>query len=171
MVGMVVVAGEVSRRRTRVRSTARSNVVTGGLQGGAGSAWLGAWQAAGGGKPGRQLGLRDQFIEHGDPGKLLSMQGLDAAGIDRVDLARIVMQNFLRHALRDGFFHADMHQGNLFATRDGKLVAVDLGIIGRLGQHERRFLAEILFGFITPQYRRLREVHFRDGFWHASPLV
>jgi len=96
--------------------------------------------------------------------KLTDIKAIEAAGIDRVDLARIVMQNFLRHALRDGFFHADMHQGNLFTTRDGKLVAVDLGIMGRLGQNERRFLAEILFGFITRDYRRIAEVHFEAGY-------
>lgn len=96
--------------------------------------------------------------------KLTDIPAIEAAGIDRVDLSRIVMQNFLRHALRDGFFHADMHQGNLFTTRDGKLVAVDLGIMGRLGQNERRFLAEILFGFITRDYRRIAEVHFEAGY-------
>jgi ubiquinone biosynthesis protein len=96
--------------------------------------------------------------------KLTDMGAIEAAGIDRVDLARIVMQNFLRHALRDGFFHADMHQGNLFTTRDGKLVAVDLGIMGRLGSNERRFLAEILLGFITRNYRRIAEVHFEAGY-------
>lgn len=96
--------------------------------------------------------------------KLTDIPAIEAAGIDRVDLSRIVMQNFLRHALRDGFFHADMHQGNLFTTRDGKLVAVDLGIMGRLGPNERRFLAEILFGFITRDYRRIAEVHFEAGY-------
>ena len=88
---------------------------------------------------------------------------LDAAGHDRVALARTAMQSFLRHALRDGFFHADMHQGNLFVDPDGKLVAVDCGIMGRLGFKERRFLAEILYGFITRDYRRVAEVHFEAG--------
>jgi len=96
--------------------------------------------------------------------KLADLAGMDAAGIDRVVLARIAMQSFLRHALRDGFFHADMHQGNLFAARDGTLVAVDLGIMGRLGFKERRFLAEILYGFITRDYRRIAEVHFEAGY-------
>ncbi|CAN1571276.1 AarF Predicted unusual protein kinase [Rhabdaerophilaceae bacterium] len=96
--------------------------------------------------------------------KLTDLAALDAAGIDRVALADIVLQSFLRHALRDGFFHADMHQGNLFATREGKLVAVDLGIMGRMGANERRFLAEILFGFIQRDYRRIAEVHFEAGY-------
>ena len=96
--------------------------------------------------------------------KLGDNAALEAAGVDRVKLARVAMQSFLRHALRDGFFHADMHQGNLFASREGKLVAVDLGIMGRLGRNERRFLAEILFGFITRNYRRIAEVHFEAGY-------
>lgn len=96
--------------------------------------------------------------------KLNDFEGLDRAGIDRVALARITMQSFLRHALRDGFFHADMHPGNLFATADGRLVAVDLGIVSRLGPNERRFLAEILLGFITRDYRRIAEVHFEAGY-------
>jgi ubiquinone biosynthesis protein len=70
----------------------------------------------------------------------------------------------LRHALRDGFFHADMHQGNLFIDPQGRLVAVDFGITGRLGPKERRFLAEILYGFITRNYRRVAEVHFEAGY-------
>ena len=103
-------------------------------------------------------------LEWVDGIKLADRAALDAAGIDRVALARAAMQNFLRHALRDGFFHADMHPGNLFATREGKLVAVDLGIMGRLGPKERRFLAEILYGFITRDYRRIAEVQCEAGY-------
>ncbi len=89
---------------------------------------------------------------------------LEAKGFDLKDLARVVIQTFLRHALRDGFFHADMHPGNLFVDDDGRLVAVDFGIMGRLGPKERRFLAEILYGFITRNYRRIAEVHFEAGY-------
>lgn len=89
---------------------------------------------------------------------------LAAAGHDLPALGRTVIQTFLRHAMRDGFFHADMHQGNLFADRDGRLVAVDFGIMGRIGPRERQFLAEILFGFITRNYRRTAEVHFEAGY-------
>jgi ubiquinone biosynthesis protein len=103
-------------------------------------------------------------LEWIDGAKLTDMAAIDATGIDRVALARVAMQSFLRHALRDGFFHADMHPGNLFVLRDGTLVAVDLGIMGRLGFKERRFLAEILFGFITRNYRRIAEVHFEAGY-------
>jgi ubiquinone biosynthesis protein len=89
---------------------------------------------------------------------------LDAKGLDRKRLADALMQTFLRHALRDGFFHADMHPGNLFVDDAGHLIAVDFGIMGRLGPNERRFLAEILYGFITRDYRRTAEVHFEAGY-------
>jgi len=89
---------------------------------------------------------------------------LEAKGFDLPALGRNVIQSFLRHALRDGFFHADMHPGNLFVDDDGKLVAVDFGIMGRLGPKERRFLAEILFGFITRDYHRTAQVHFDAGY-------
>jgi len=89
---------------------------------------------------------------------------LEEAQVDMRDLGRKVIQSFLRHALRDGFFHADMHPGNLFLDQHGRLVAVDFGIMGRLGLKERRFLAEILLGFITRDYRRVAEVHFEAGY-------
>jgi len=74
------------------------------------------------------------------------------------------MRSFLKHAMRDGFFHADMHQGNLFVDHSGRLVAVDFGIMGRLGMKEQRFLAEILFGLITRDYKRAAQVHFWAGY-------
>ncbi len=89
---------------------------------------------------------------------------LVAKGFDLPKLARAVIQTFLRHALRDGFFHADMHPGNLFVDDDGRLIAVDFGIMGRLGAKERLFLAEILHGFITRNYLRTAEVHFEAGY-------
>ncbi len=89
---------------------------------------------------------------------------LQAAGFDLRRLGRALIQTFLRHALRDGFFHADMHPGNLFVDDDGKLVAVDFGIMGRLGMKERLFLAEILHGFIRRDYHRTAEVHFEAGY-------
>ncbi|MCP3474424.1 2-polyprenylphenol 6-hydroxylase [Bradyrhizobium sp. CCGUVB1N3] len=89
---------------------------------------------------------------------------LREANVDLPDLGRKIIQSFLRHALRDGFFHADMHPGNMFLDEAGHLVAVDFGIMGRLGLKERRFLAEILLGFITRDYRRVAEVHFEAGY-------
>ncbi len=99
-------------------------------------------------------------LEWIDGTQLSNRAALEAKGFDLKVLARIVIQSFLRHALRDGFFHADMHPGNLFVDDEGQLVAVDFGIMGRLGPKERRFLAEILYGFITRDYRRTAEVHF-----------
>jgi ubiquinone biosynthesis protein len=90
---------------------------------------------------------------------------LDAAGLDRKTLATNLLQSFLRHAIRDGFFHADMHPGNLFADpKTGDIIAVDFGIMGRISRAERRFLAEILYGFITRNYRMIAERHFEMGY-------
>ncbi len=89
---------------------------------------------------------------------------LKAQGHDLKAIGARLIQTFLRHAMRDGFFHADMHPGNLFVDLRGRIVAVDFGIMGRLGMKERRFLAEILHGFITRNYRRVAEVHFDAGY-------
>ncbi len=96
--------------------------------------------------------------------KMSDVEALKAAGHDLDALADTLIQSFLRHTLRDGFFHADMHPGNLFVAPDGMIVAVDMGIAGRLGKKERRFLAEILYGFITRDYLRVAEVHFEAGY-------
>ncbi len=99
-----------------------------------------------------------------DGTRMGDVEGLRAQGLDLHALAETLIQSFLRHTLRDGFFHADMHQGNLFVDPSGMIVAVDMGIVGRLGRKERRFLAEILFGFITRDYRRVADVHFEAGY-------
>jgi ubiquinone biosynthesis protein len=110
-------------------------------------------------------------LEWIDAAPLNDRARLVAEGHDLERLARAVIQSFLRHALRDGFFHADMHPGNLFVDANGDLVAVDFGIMGRLGPKERQFLAEILLGFITRNYRRTAEVHFEAGYVPASHSV
>ena len=94
-----------------------------------------------------------------------------AKGFDLPQLARALIQTFLRHALRDGFFHADMHPGNLFVDDAGQLIAVDFGIMGRLGAKERLFLAEILHGFITRDYYRTAQVHFEAGYVPPSHSI
>tara|TARA_B100000963_G_scaffold347012_1_gene352865 strand:- start:337 stop:1917 length:1581 start_codon:yes stop_codon:yes gene_type:complete len=78
-------------------------------------------------------------------------------------IAESIIQNFLRHAVRDGFFHADMHQGNIFIDNNGHIVPIDFGIMGRLDKMSKRFLAEILFGFIQRDYRKVAEVHLVAG--------
>jgi ubiquinone biosynthesis protein len=103
-------------------------------------------------------------LEWIDGTSLSDHAALQARGLDLKILGRAVIQTFLRHALRDGFFHADMHPGNLFVDESGHIVPVDFGIMGRLGPKERRFLAEILFGFITRNYHRTAEVHFEAGY-------
>jgi ubiquinone biosynthesis protein len=116
-------------------------------------------------KPEWELTERDVLTtEWIDAIRLNDLSAIGAAGHDRVALARMLIQTFLRHAIRDGFFHADMHPGNLFVDAAGRLVAVDFGIMGRLGWKERRFLAEILLGFIRRDYRRVAEVHFEAGY-------
>jgi ubiquinone biosynthesis protein len=93
------------------------------------------------------------------------VDAIEAAGLNRKELSRILLQSFLRHAIRDGFFHADMHPGNLFADPKGRgIIAVDFGIMGRLSRRERRFLADILYGFITRNYRLIAERHFEIGY-------
>jgi len=85
-------------------------------------------------------------------------------GVDRVDLANRITRGFLACALDHGFFHADLHEGNMILAPDGRLVLVDFGIMGRIGPDERLFLAEILKGFLERNYKRVAEVHFEAGY-------
>jgi ubiquinone biosynthesis protein len=89
---------------------------------------------------------------------------LAAMGLSLPALAEKIIQVFLDHALRDGFFHADMHQGNLKVRADGAILALDFGIMGRLDKYTRRVYAEILYGFLERDYRRIAEVHFEAGY-------
>jgi ubiquinone biosynthesis protein len=84
-------------------------------------------------------------------------------GIDLKMLAENLIQHFLKQAVRDGFFHGDMHQGNLFVDHNGNIIPVDFGIMGRLDKNNRKFLAEILYGFIKRDYIKVAEVHFQAG--------
>ena len=93
---------------------------------------------------------------------------LDAAGHDRRVLAARVLDVFLNQALRDGFFHGDMHQGNLKVAANGDIIAYDFGIMGRIDEYTRRVYAEILFGFIRKDYQRVAEVHFEAGYVPAD---
>jgi len=93
---------------------------------------------------------------------------LDAAGHDRSALGARVLHLFLSHALRDGFFHADMHQGNMKVSANGEIIAYDFGIMGYIDEYTRRVYAEILFGFIQRDYMRVAEVHFEAGYVPAD---
>ncbi|SFM61464.1 2-polyprenylphenol 6-hydroxylase [Shimia aestuarii] len=93
---------------------------------------------------------------------------LDAAGHDRHALGSRVLELFLSHALRDGYFHADMHQGNLKVAANGDIIAYDFGIMGHIDEYTRRVYAEILYGFIQRDYMRVAEVHFEAGYVPAD---
>jgi len=91
------------------------------------------------------------------------IENLKSLNINTKKLAKDIIQHFLRHAIRDGFFHADMHQGNLFVNKDGSIAPVDFGIMGRLDKNNRKYLAEILYGFIKRDYKKVAEIHFVAG--------
>ena len=112
----------------------------------------------------RRTARRVLTVEWIDGIPVSDREALLAAGHDLNRLGEIVLRTFLRHAMLDGFFHADMHQGNLFVDEQGRIVAVDFGIMGRLGMKERRFLAEILHGLITRDYKRAADVHYWAGY-------
>lgn len=96
------------------------------------------------------------------------VDAIEAAGLNRYDLGERVLQLFLNHALRDGFFHADMHHGNLKVAPNGDIIAYDFGIMGHIDEYTRRVYAEILFGFIQRDYKRVAKVHFEAGYVPAD---
>jgi len=102
---------------------------------------------------------------------LTDPKALDGPNVDKVALANAVTRGFLTHAIEHGAFHADMHEGNMMVLPDGRLGLLDFGIIGRIGMDERRFLAEILYGFIRRDYTRIAEVHFEAGYVPADRSV
>ena len=99
------------------------------------------------------------------------LERLRASGLDMADIGNRVLRLFLSHALRDGFFHGDMHQGNLKFAANGDIIALDFGIMGRIDEYTRRVYAEILYGFIRRDYRRVAEVHFEAGYIPADQDV
>jgi ubiquinone biosynthesis protein len=115
-------------------------------------------------------------------GKVMTMEWIDgikiadraalvAVGHDMKDLAARLVNAFLRQAIAEGFFHADMHQGNLFVTASGEIVAIDFGIMGRIDRRARMWLAEILYGLITGNYKRVAEIHFEAQYVPAHNNV
>src|SRR6478752_5690860 len=108
----------------------------------------------------RRTARRVLTMEWLDGIKLNDREALIAAGHDCEALAAILVRAFLRQAVVDGFFHADLHHGNLFALPDGRIGAIDFGIMGRIDRRARMWLAEILYGLITGDYRRVAEIHF-----------
>lgn len=107
---------------------------------------------------------RVMTMEWEDGIPLSDLDALHKSNVDLTEFAAKIVRFFLRHALRDGFFHGDMHQGNLRMSKDGDLIALDFGIMGRIDEYTRRVYAEILMGFIRKDYRRVAEVHFEAGY-------
>ena len=91
-------------------------------------------------------------------------EALLAAGHSIPDLLHNAAGTFFKQVFRDGFFHADQHPGNLFVDADGALAAVDFGIMGRLDRQTRYYLADMLIGFLSGNYRQVAEVHFEAGY-------
>jgi ubiquinone biosynthesis protein len=108
----------------------------------------------------RRTARRVLTLEWLDGIKLNDREALIHAGHDCHQLASTLVRAFLRQAVVDGFFHADLHHGNLFALADGRIAAIDFGIMGRVDRRARIWLAEILYGLITGDYRRVAEIHF-----------
>jgi ubiquinone biosynthesis protein len=102
-----------------------------------------------------------EWVSGANMGDLVALR---ETGVDLTRLSERIIQSFLTHALRDGFFHADMHQGNLKLGPDKAIVALDFGIMGRIDAYTRRVYAEILMGFLRKDYRRVAEVHFEAGY-------
>ena len=99
---------------------------------------------------------------------LMMAMALNKAGINRNDLLEKSSEIFFLQVFRDGFFHADMHPGNLFIDPDGNIVPVDFGIMGRVDKKTRYFLADTLIGFLQNDYGRVADVHFAIGYVPAD---
>ena len=119
----------------------------------------------------RRTARRVLTLEWLDGIKLNDRDALIAAGQDCHALAETLVRAFLRQAVVDGFFHADLHHGNLFALADGRIAAIDFGIMGRIDRRARVWLAEILYGLITGNYRRVAEIHFEAQYVPAHHNV
>ena len=103
---------------------------------------------------------------HGIP--IHDVDELRDTGHDLEAVVRRASENFFRQVFRDGFFHADMHPGNAFVQADGALAVVDFGIMGRIDRRTRYYLADMLLGFVTGDYDRVADVHFRAGYVPAD---
>jgi len=119
----------------------------------------------------RRTARRVLTLEWLEGTKLNDRDALVAEGQDCKALAATLVRAFLRQAIVDGFFHADLHHGNLFALPDGRIAAIDFGIMGRIDRRARVWLAEILYGLITGDYRRVAEIHFEAQYVPAHHSV
>jgi ubiquinone biosynthesis protein len=110
------------------------------------------------------VGKRVLTLEWAVGAALSDPAALELPGLERKALADNLIRAFLAQALDHGVFHADLHEGNLFVAAPAELTAVDFGIVGRLDPAERRYLAEILWGFLERDYDRVAKVHFEAGY-------
>ncbi len=97
-----------------------------------------------------------------------NVQALQDKGYNLDAILAKSSNNFFRHVFRDGFFHADLHPGNLFIDEHGDIVAVDFGIMGRLDWKSRIYMAEILRGFLNEDYNTVADAHFKAGYIPAD---
>lgn len=116
----------------------------------------------------RRTGERVLTLERVDGIPIDERERIIAAGIDPTAVLEKAACAFFNQVFRDGFFHADLHPGNLFVTPEGNLMVVDFGIVGRLDWATRRYLAEMLLGFLEGDYRRVADVHFEAGYIGAD---
>lgn len=118
-----------------------------------------------------RTGRRAMTLERIEGIRIDDINALEAAGFDRREILRRSAESFFNQVFRDGFFHADIHPGNMFVAADGTLCPVDFGIMGRLDRKTRNYLADMLVGFLDRDYRRVAEVHFEAGYVPARKSV
>jgi ubiquinone biosynthesis protein len=90
------------------------------------------------------------------------------AGLDLKDITKNLAIIFFNQACRDGFFHADIHPGNIIIKQNGDIALIDFGIVCYLGFELKIFVAEIVHGFLTKNYRKIKDIHFKTGFVPAN---
>jgi len=92
------------------------------------------------------------------------MNKITEEGFNKKKIGKNILKTFLTTSIRDGLFHADMHQGNLFIEKEEKIIAVDFGIVGHLDFESKQYLNNILLGFINRDYDKIANVHFEAGY-------
>ncbi|SJZ94782.1 2-octaprenylphenol hydroxylase [Enhydrobacter aerosaccus] len=107
---------------------------------------------------------RVMTLERIDGTPIGDREAIVAAGHDPDVVMKKSAEAFFYQVFRDGFFHADMHGGNAFVDREGRIVPVDFGIMGRVDADTRVYLAELLVAFLRRDYRAVAEVQFRAGY-------
>jgi ubiquinone biosynthesis protein len=116
-------------------------------------------------------GQRVMTLERIEGTRIDNIAALEEAGFAPRDILRRSAESFFNQVFRDGFFHADIHPGNMFVAQDGTLCPVDFGIMGRLDRKTRNYLADMLIGFLDRDYKRVAEVHFEAGYVPARKSV